>query len=166
MLWREDRVPGKAAAQDEPNLWPPRAFAPQNDEKICLPGGFVLQSRVFEPPFCEKTHLVHKKDLKNQADYARITLLNPARVWRTRKPGDRFRPAGRGVSKSLRKWMNEAAIPPYLRDRLPLLAAGSDVVWIYGVGFADGLAPTEASRLLLELTECPETQRSGEDVES
>jgi tRNA(Ile)-lysidine synthase len=62
--------------------------------------------------------------------------------------------------------MNEAAIPPYLRDRLPLLAAGSDVVWIYGVGFADGLAPTEASRLLLELTECPETQRSGEDVES
>jgi tRNA(Ile)-lysidine synthase len=166
MLWREDRVPGKAAAQDEPNLWPPRAFAPQNDEKICLPGGFVLQSRVFGPSFCEKTHLVHKKDLKKQADYARITLLYPALVWRTRRPRDRFRPAGRGVSKSLRKWMNETAIPLYLRDRLPLLAAGSEVVWLYGVGFADGLAPTEATRLLLELIECPEEQKSGEDVES
>jgi tRNA(Ile)-lysidine synthase len=163
MLWPEK---GSSVTADEQALWPPRTFCPQNNEKICLPGGFVLQSRVLKSPFCEKTHLVHKKDLKNQADYARITLLYPALVWRTRRPGDRFRPAGRGVSKSLRKWMNEAAIPPYLRDRLPLLAAGSDVVWIYGVGFADGLAPTEASRLLLELTECPETQRSGEDVES
>jgi tRNA(Ile)-lysidine synthase len=165
MLWRETRLPVRAAAQDVQMPWLPRAFEPQNNATICLPGGFVVQSRVFEPPFCEKTHLVHKKDLKNQADYARITLLYPALVWRTRRPGDRFRPAGRGVSKSLRKWMNEAAIPPYLRDRLPLLAAGSDVVWLYGVGFADGLAPTEAGRLLLELAECPETQRSGEDVE-
>ncbi len=42
---------------------------------------------------------------------------------RARQPGDRFRPAGRGLSKPLRKWMNEAGIPPELRDTLPLLAA-------------------------------------------
>jgi tRNA(Ile)-lysidine synthase len=155
LLWSEttpeDRSPARLNTQNV--AWSPRAFCPQNGAKICLPGGFALQTRVYDRSFCEKTHLVHKKDLKNQADYAKITMLYPALEWRTRRPGDRFRPAGRGVSKSLRKWMNEAAVPPQLRDRLPLLAQGNEVVWLCGAGFADGLAPTESSGQILELVE-------------
>ena len=68
-------------------------------------------------------------------------MLHPALTLRSRLPGDVYRPAGRNVTKPLRKWMNEQAIPPGLRDSLPLLADGSQVVWVCGAGFAEGLAP-------------------------
>ena len=41
--------------------------------------------------------------------------------------------------------------PPEERDRLPLLAAGSEVVWVCGAGFADGLAPTADSENVLQM---------------
>ena len=89
--------------------------------------------------------------LKNRADYARITLLYSALTLRTRQPGDRFRPAGRGLSKPLRKWMNEAGIPAEIREGLPLLAAGSEILWVCGEGFAEGLAPDEETVQILQL---------------
>ena len=72
-------------------------------------------------------------------------------VLRTRQPGDVYRPAGRSVHNRLRKWMNEEGIPASQRDRLPLLAAGSEVVWVCGAGFADGLAPTADSENVLQM---------------
>ena len=78
-------------------------------------------------------------------------MLHPAAVVRSRKPGDFFRPAGRNLRKSLRKWMNEAAVPPQERDRLPLLADGSEILWVCGGGFAEGLAPDGDSRVILLL---------------
>ena len=76
---------------------------------------------------------------------------------RCRQPGDRFRPAGRGISKPLRKWMNEAGIPEELRGGLPLLASGSQVLWVCGAGFADGLAADAESKWILELETNVET---------
>lgn len=78
-------------------------------------------------------------------------MLYSALTLRCRQPGDTFRPAGRGIRKELRKWMNEAGIPPEERNRLPLLAAGSEVVWVCGAGFADGLAPTADSENVLQM---------------
>ena len=72
-------------------------------------------------------------------------------VLRARQPGDRFRPAGRGLSKPLRKWMNETGIPASQRDQLPLLAAGSEVLWVCGAGFAEGLAPDADTAQVLQM---------------
>ena len=116
-------------------------FAPADGAEFALPGGQTLKTRLFVSGFREKTQGVHKKDLKNQADYAKINSICPVLRLRCRQPGDRFRPAGRGVDRELRKWMNEAGIPPRDRDTLPLLAAGRQVLWVCGEGFADGLAP-------------------------
>ncbi len=73
----------------------------------------------------------------------------------------KFSPAGRNVTKSLRKWMNETAVPPEWRDSLPLLADGSEIIWAAGGGFAAGLAADEASCMVLRLE-----LEKGEDVES
>ena len=126
--------------------------------RMPLPGGKTLTARVFPADFEEKIQVVHKKDLKNRADYARITTLYTGLVLRARQPGDRFRPAGRGLSKPLRKWMNEAGVPNELRDTLPLLASGSEILWVCGEGFADGLAPDTESRWILHLDAEIETQ--------
>ena len=146
MLWQEKSRPEAAAA---PAFSLP--FAPADGAEFALPGGQTLKTRLFVSGFREKTQGVHKKDLKNRADYARITLLYSALTLRTRQPGDRFRPAGRGLSKPLRKWMNEAGIPAGIREGLPLLAAGSEILWVCGEGFAEGLAPDEETVQILQL---------------
>ncbi len=142
--------------EEQPESFPgtrmlPTPFQPEIQKEYRLAGGWTLKTRVIPAVFEEKTQDVHKKDLKNRADYARIATLYSALCLRCRQSGDRFRPAGRGLSKELRKWMNEAGIPPAQRESLPLLAAGSEVVWVSGGGFADGLEPDRTTQQILEL---------------
>ena len=133
-------------------------FLPEKQLEFWLRGGWKGKAELLTADFEKKIQVVHKKDLKNRADYARITTLYTGLVLRARQPGDRFRPAGRGLSKPLRKWMNEAGVPNELRDTLPLLASGSEILWVCGEGFADGLAPDTESRWILHLDAEIETQ--------
>ena len=150
---------GKLRREECPQEWKkagtepvqPIHFEPEKTPEYRLPGGWILKTRMIPAVFEEKTQVVHKKDLKNQADYAKITMLYSALCLRCRQPGDRFRPAGRGLSKELRKWMNEAGIPPHQRRTWPLLAADSQVIWVGGEGFADGLAPDRNTKKILQL---------------
>ena len=148
-FWQEE-VPELPQRQTtpQPESWP---FVPEKQAEYGFAGGWKVTAELFTADFEEKIQVVHKKDLKNRADYARITLLYSALTLRTRQPGDRFRPAGRGLSKPLRKWMNEAGIPAGIREGLPLLAAGSEVLWVCGAGFAEGLAPDEGTAQVLQM---------------
>ena len=126
-------------------------FLPKKQPEFRLRGGWKGTAELLRADFEEKIQVVHKKDLKNRADYARITTLYAGLVLRTRQPGDVYRPAGRAVHNRLRKWMNEADIPAQQRDTLPLLAAGSEVLWVCGSGFAEGLAPDETTTQILQM---------------
>ena len=126
-------------------------FLPKKQPEFRLRGGWKGKAELLTADFEEKIQVVHKKDLKNRADYARITTLYAGLVLRTRQPGDVYRPAGRAVHNRLRKWMNEADIPAQQRDTLPLLAAGSEVLWVCGSGFAEGLAPDETTTQILQM---------------
>ena len=55
---------------------------------------------------------------------------------RTRREGDTFTDSRRGVTKSLKKLLNELKIPREKRGGLLLVADGSKVLWIEGVGAA------------------------------
>ena len=145
-FWQETALP-----PSPPQRLTPAPFCPEKRTEYPLGGGRWLCVRVEHQTFQEKTQVVHKKDLKNVADYARITMSHPALTLRSRLPGDVYRPPGRGIAKPLRKWMNEQAIPPQMRDSLPLLADGSEVVWVCGAGFAEGLAPQGPDGLALYL---------------
>ena len=57
---------------------------------------------------------------------------------RTRRQGDRFRPHGMGGhAPRLTDWMINAKLPRLLRDRLPLLVAGGEIVWVCGYRVAE-----------------------------
>ena len=129
----------------------PAAEAGKPWPEFRLRGGWKGTAELLRADFEEKIQVVHKKDLKNQADYARITTLYAGLVLRTRQPGDVYRPAGRSVHNRLRKWMNETGIPASQRDQLPLLAAGSEVLWVCGAGFAEGLAPDADTAQVLQM---------------
>ncbi len=77
----------------------------------------------------------------NRINYA--TILNTNGVVRSRRPGDRFRPRGRGITKTLKKLFNEQKIPPFRRDRIALLECGGRIVWIEGIGASEEAAATE-----------------------
>lgn len=113
-----------------------------------LPGGFGLRAELEKYEDFLKNPQNSKKDSNCYADYAKIqknVLL------RTRRPGDCFAPPGRGCRKTLKKLLNEAAVPPAQRSLLPLLADGSQVLWIAGFGFAEGLAPGPGTKTVLKL---------------
>ena len=58
---------------------------------------------------------------------------NPLQV-RVRKGGERLQTDPRRPRRTLKNLFQEAGVPPWERDRLPLLASGDDVVWVPGLG--------------------------------
>ncbi len=51
---------------------------------------------------------------------------------RFRRPGDRIWPVGMRGSKKLQDLLVDAKVPRRLRDRIPLLVAGKEVLWVIG----------------------------------
>ncbi len=99
--------------------------------KVRLPDGRKLFTN---PLNCEQFKNFGTQEnlcLKNTLDcgkiYGNIVL-------RSRKPGDRLRPVGRGVTKTLKKLLNEAKIPPERRNSLAVLADEAGVLWVEGFG--------------------------------
>lgn len=55
---------------------------------------------------------------------------------RPRQGGEQFRPDAHRPGRSLKKLLQEAAVPPWRRDVLPCLWCGEDLVWVAGLGVA------------------------------
>jgi tRNA(Ile)-lysidine synthase len=53
---------------------------------------------------------------------------------RVRRGGERLQPDGRRPRRSLKNLLQEGHVPPWQRDRMPLLFCGEDLVWASGVG--------------------------------
>jgi len=53
---------------------------------------------------------------------------------RKRRGGERLRPDRRRPRRSLKNLLQEARIPPWERERLPLIFCGQELVWAPGVG--------------------------------
>lgn len=99
--------------------------------------------------------------LKNAID---CDMIDHTAILRLRRPGDRIalvdRSGQRTGSKSLKKLLNERRIPAESRGRLPLVAAGQDVLWMDGVDFRRESAVTGSTRAAWLL----EVQRTGPET--
>jgi tRNA(Ile)-lysidine synthase len=63
-------------------------------------------------------------------DYDKIS---PFLTIRNRRPGDTFCPSGMGgKSKKLQDYLVDKKVPQRQRDRVPLLYAGADLIWVVG----------------------------------
>lgn len=95
----------------------------------------------FEIPFADYAGVeyISKEELKHKdsavlADCIRSDAVTPTTVVRCRREGDRFALSHRGITKPLRRLMNELHIPAEQRDRLVLVADGSTVLWCERIG--------------------------------
>lgn len=89
----------------------------------------------------------------NALDYD--TIKNNS-IIRGRRPGDSFSPAGRGVTKSLKKLMNEEKIPVWGRDGLLLLENSGQILWIESIGVAEQarIRPDTGQIAYISVKEC------------
>ncbi len=91
---------------------------------------------------------------KNALDYATIYptgQIAPPLIARTRRPGDRFAPAGRGLSKPLKQVLREAGVPPWARERVLLLEQAGRLVYCEGIGAAEGFAARQGEVLSVDV---------------
>lgn len=70
-------------------------------------------------------------------------------VWRFRRPGDYLMAAG-GRKKLKDFWIDEK-IPRRERERVPLLADGAHVLWVFGYRLSDGVKITENTQRVLHV---------------
>lgn len=98
---------------------------------------------------CENREKTSKYLFHNVLDY---DTIQDTAVFRTRREGDTFRANGRGVTKKLKKLLQEAAVPPSQRDALIVLAVGSRLLWVEGFGAAEETAVTAETARAITIT--------------
>lgn len=96
----------------------------------------------------EKNREILKKPYAKWFDYDKIT---DAVVLRTRQKGDRFSPLPYG-SKKLKDYMIDVKIPQEKRDRIPLVAAGSTILWVVGYRMSEAYKVTPQTKRVLQVT--------------
>mgnify|MGYP000906728663 CR=1 FL=1 len=118
------------------------------DDKIPLETGisYLFYGKIYRPTLItleefKKRQKVHKNLLKNSLNYDKIS---GSLILRSRQPGDAFRPAGRGVRKTLKKLLGEEKIPAYKRDLLPVICDAQGIVLVGGLG-CDGRVAIDGS---------------------
>lgn len=78
------------------------------------------------------------------------TILNITSV-RNRRDGDAFCPAGRGVTKTLKKLFNEAGLEPMLRSGKAILESGGKIIWVEGFGSSQESCVTDDTQNIAEI---------------
>lgn len=119
-----------------------------------LPGGRTLVLEKKEVFFGKSTQKIHNLDFKNALDCDIITAISltekepgPYRLTaRTRRVGDRFSPAGRGLSKPLKQIFQELGVPPALRENAVLLECGGKVAYCQGAGVSEEFRVRETTK--------------------
>lgn len=76
-------------------------------------------------------------------------------AFRTRRPGDSYRPAGGTGKRKVQDLWVDAKVPRAARDRLPLLTCGDQLIWAGGQRVAHGFACTAATTTALRIQVFP-----------
>lgn len=116
----------------------------QSDPILIHYGGKAFSLRVF--PY-EKSQKIPTNQYTKWMDYDKIE--GPF-VFRNRQSGDYVGLPG-GSRKTVKAYMIDEKIPATQRDRIPVIAQGSHVLWIVGYRLSDRVKINEDTRYVLEI---------------
>lgn len=105
---------------------------------------------------------VNREEYENRLKFHKLLFYNAVNYdtilgntfLRTRREGDVFRPAGRGVTKTLKKLLNEKKIPVCKRESLLMLERDGTILWIEGIGPSEEARAAGSKIALLVIREC------------
>lgn len=87
----------------------------------------------------------NKYELCNFIDASKVDIEKC--IMRGRKEGDVFKPACKMKGKLVKFMRN---IPLAQRESVPVIEYNGEIIWVWGLGFTDGLTPTEDSEKIYE----------------
>ena len=127
--------------------------------KLSLPGNrtLILEEKPVEDTknSGKEWKKVHNLLFQNALDYDIMfgnLLTGRTLTVRTRREGDRFSPAGRKVTKSLKQVFQEQGMPPARRESAVLLELDGTLIFCEGAGAAEGFQVTGKTRRALFVT--------------
>lgn len=123
-------------------------------------GAERLRVRLLPPEMVKNFKIIGGRSFKNLLDCDKIC---GKAVIRTRRAGDFYHPAGRGVGKTLKKLFNEQGIPPAARPFVPVAADERGVIWVRGFG-PDARCAPDARTVRAYHFSCPD-ERKGAAVD-
>jgi tRNA(Ile)-lysidine synthase len=112
-------------------------------ETILKEAGLVLIASIAD----ERTNL---GDGKSEAAFNFDALTFPLRI-RARRPGDFFYPFGLGERKKIQDFFVDEKVPRDMRDTVPLLFSGDDLIWIVGHRIDDRYRVSPPNRRILKI---------------
>lgn len=141
-----DVVNGLRAAVCARSMYITRPFAAPAPQLLRLEGATELAGicRIS----CKDSLPVPEKTLKSTQVLSKGALEGA--VLRTRAEGDRIAPLGMRGTKSLSDYMTDLRIDRPLRDVVPIVAMGRDVLWVVGFGISRLCALDGAQAVKLE----------------
>ena len=83
--------------------------------------------------------------------YADLEKIPKSAVIRTKRAGDKFTKFG-GGSKSLGDYLTDKKIPLRLRDAIPVLADGKDILFIFGIALSDKIKVDQKTEKIIKFT--------------
>ncbi len=89
-------------------------------------------------------------DGKTEAVFDLDRLNLPLRV-RSRRPGDFFYPSGLGRRKKLQDYFVDEKVPRDVRDTVPLVLSGEDIIWVVGYRTDDRYRPGPSTGRVLRM---------------
>lgn len=73
-------------------------------------------------------------------------------VARGRQPGDRFHPLGAAGGRKLKEYLIDRKVSRFGRDGIPLIAHGSEVLWVVGHAISNSVRVTENTIRVLKIS--------------
>jgi len=71
---------------------------------------------------------------------------------RNRRRGDRFQPLGMRGEKKLKDFFIDAKVPKQLRNQIPILVSGAEILWVVGYRMSDRFKVTKSTRRKLAVS--------------
>ncbi len=72
-------------------------------------------------------------------------------VWRFRREGDTFAPLGLGGTKKLKEYFIDKKIPQRMREQIPVLAVGNQILVVADIEIADSIKVTDETKQLYKI---------------
>ncbi|QDU67226.1 tRNA(Ile)-lysidine synthase [Planctomycetes bacterium Pla86] len=152
-----------------PDLGPRRAAADEIDRTRHLPipgvasleDGRRIVAELIESPAGAPIPQA-RDEVELSADAIGMDLLASGLQVRWPRPGDRFHPLGAPGSKTLRRFLADAGVPREERQRVPVVCAGDEVLWVVGLRPCERLRVSSTTERRLRLTLlCGAVARAG-----
>ncbi len=90
-----------------------------------------------------------KNECTKYFDYDKI---KDVLLFRKRETGDFISVTSSGGSKKLKDFMIDVKIPADIRDSVPILASGNDVLWVVGYRMSESYKVTDETKRILKVT--------------